>query len=86
MKKYNFSVKLAYGTYGTVQVDPESMYGYWEYRDGTEGGGLWFSPTPVQVPRGLELVDYDGAYELPRGVVALLKEAGFYLDDTFDPD
>jgi hypothetical protein len=64
---------------GAVRVDTRAHYGYWEYRDGTEGGGLWFEPAG----RALELVDYDGAFELPRAVVAALRAAGFTLDETF---
>jgi hypothetical protein len=65
---------------GIVGIDTAARYGYWEYRDGSEGGGLWFEPAG----RTLELIDYDGAFELPRAVVAALRAAGYILDETFD--
>lgn len=62
---------------GIVQVSPSTSYGYWEYRDGTEGGGLWFE--------GSALADYDGAFELPRAVCDALVSAGFTLEPEFFP-
>jgi hypothetical protein len=96
---YNFTMILhPWGTeHGQVGIDPAALYGYWERKDGSEGGGLWFetvceAPTasaggfvagkPVQ-GGPLELIDYDGAFELPRSVVAALRVAGVYLDDTY---
>ena len=41
---YNFNLKLhPWGESperGNVEIDEGAMYGAWEYRDGTEGGGL----------------------------------------------
>ena len=67
---------------GRVHIDPAARYGYWEHRDGTEGGGLWFAPS--ETSRALELIDFDGWYMLPRKVVAALRAAGYELDETFD--
>ena len=43
---YNFTVTLRPDgdapDAGTVLIDPAAHYGYWEHRDGSEGGGLWF--------------------------------------------
>jgi hypothetical protein len=84
MNEYNFTQTLhPYGNNpeaGIVQIDPAAQYGYWERKDGSEGGGLWFA----QDTQGeLELIDYDGAAELPRAVVQALRAAGFMLDDSF---
>lgn len=82
---YNFTTTLApYGDNpgaGRVGIDTLGDYGFWEHRDGSEGGGLWFSHEPGQA---LELQDYDGAYELPRQVIAALRAAGFIVGPEFD--
>jgi hypothetical protein len=52
-----------------VQIDPEASYGYWERKDGSEGGGLWFD--------GKSLVDFDGDYDLPRVVYDELESLGY---------
>jgi hypothetical protein len=62
-------------------VDTAALYGYWEYTDGTEGGGLWFEKRP---DGKLELLDYDGWYILPAYVATLLRESGFIVDESFD--
>jgi hypothetical protein len=90
---YNFSITLRpWGTdpnKGQVSIDPVARYGYWERKDGSEGGGLWFDTVPGLYRPGdkpaLELVDYDGAFALPRAVYAALRDAG-YADESFDPD
>jgi len=66
---------------GTVGIDTKQNYGYWEHRDGSEGGGLWFyNETGVRV-----LIDYDGAWDLPKAVVKALREQkGFSVGDVFD--
>lgn len=84
MSTYNFNLTLhPYGLAagaGVVQIDEWKRYGYWEYRDGTEGGGLWFDRDDTGA---LELVDFDGAGQLPFAVVKHLRDAGFVVDDTF---
>ena len=84
MSTYNFTQTLRpYGdnpNAGIVQIDPAALYGYFERRDGSEGGGLWFAKDSADQ---LELIDYDGAATLPRAVVEALRAAGFILDDSF---
>jgi len=81
---YNFNVTLhPYSnrpTSGLVQIDTAARYGYWDYPDGSEGGGLWFG-TDMGC---LELLDYDGAYELPKQVVKALRDYGVFVGDVFD--
>ena len=80
--QYNFDFRCYYkGFDGGVFVDTAALYGYWEYKDGTEGGGLWFEKRP---DGNLELLDYDGWYILPAYVATLLRESGFIVDETFD--
>lgn len=79
---YNYTITLrpySRDGGGVVQIDPDALYGYWEYPDGTEGGGLWFE----QGSGYLELVDYDGAFELPRKIVSILRGHGFRVGDDF---
>jgi hypothetical protein len=81
---YNFTVTLKpYGDapdLGVVKIDPQALYGYWEHRDGTEGGGLWFETVSEDT---VELIDYDGDYDLPRSVVRALLAAGYHTDEPF---
>lgn len=81
---YNFTVKLTRNSgKSELGIDPLLLYGYWERKGGDEGGGLWFD----HLPDGkLELVDYDGASELPREWVDLLRANGYVLDSTFDAE
>jgi hypothetical protein len=64
---YKFTIKGK-----LVFIDPAAEYGYWERKDGSEGGGLWFE--------GKTLVDYDGAFDLPRAVYDELRELGFKVE------
>ena len=85
MTAYNFTTTLyPWGDNperGTVGIDPTALYGYWEHKDGSEGGGLWFERTEAG---DLELVDYDGDYALPRLVIAALCAAeGVTLPEDF---
>jgi hypothetical protein len=98
---YTYTVTLRpYGddpNAGIVQIDPVARYGYWEHRDGTEGGGLWFQPQCANptangagmvagkpIPDGpLELIDYDGDFELPARVIKALRNAGYFLDEQY---
>ena len=81
---YNFDITLhPWGAdHGVVGIDTAALYGYWERKDGSEGGGLWFER--LDTKGTLELIDYDGAFELPRSVVAALRAAGVVMDETFD--
>ena len=87
---YSFTVTLRpWGTdpnKGQVSIDPVARYGYWERKDGSEGGGLWFEPCATGGPGRLELIDYDGAFSLPRAVYAALRDAGYVMDESFNPD
>lgn len=60
-----------------MKIDTNAQYGFFEHNElGDEcGGGLWFE--------GLELVDYDGVYELPKEVREALKAEG-YTGDTLE--
>lgn len=84
MTTYNFTMTLRpYGTdpdRGVVAIDGEARYGYWEWSNGTEGGGLWFDEADGQ----LYLTDYDGAVALPKRVITALREAGFEVDSDFE--
>ena len=75
---YNYTVTLFpwANSIAKVEIDPAASYGYFEHKDGSEGGGLWFN--------GKELIDFDGAYDLPKAVVIALRGAGYVLDSTFD--
>ena len=39
MANYNFTVTLKSEKGHNIQIDPEQLYGYWEYPNGAEGGG-----------------------------------------------
>jgi hypothetical protein len=85
MNDYNFTITLQpYGPgWGVVKIDPNAQYGYWEHKDGGEGGGLWFAGEAG----ALELADYDGTSDyLPTRVVRALQAAGFVVDESFNPD
>lgn len=73
------------GTYqfGKYEVTLWEPYrGYFEHNEYGEdaAGGLWFERTD----RGIELVDYDGVYELPKAVATGLVSLGFNLDEILD--
>lgn len=67
---------------GRIVVDEDTLDGYWEYKDGTEGGTLTFDLEGDC----LVLADYDGAYCLPRYVCQTLESMGVRVDDEFWPD
>lgn len=77
--QYNYSIELKpYGDKpGVVKIDPAALYGYFEFPDGSEGGGLWFDR---DANGKLDLVDYDGVYELPKKVVQALRDYGVYVE------
>jgi hypothetical protein len=82
---YNFTTTLHpwenSTEYGDVKIDPEALYGAWDHKDGSEGGGLWFE---LLDDGRLDLVDYDGHWCLPKAVVKALRESGVSVDETFD--
>lgn len=88
-ESYNFDTILhPWGAdHGEVGIDTDALYGYWERKDGSEGGGLWFSRELINSrlnQKGpLELIDFDGAFDLPKAVKTALVTAGVVLDETF---
>lgn len=67
-----------------IKIDTLALYGYFERNSDGEGGGLWFDRDG---PNGMvELMDYDGVSCLPQSIVKALRDAGYYLDETFDPE
>jgi hypothetical protein len=82
---YNFTQTLhPYGdapNVGVVGIDHAARYGYWEHRNGHEGGGLWFD----RLDNGkLELRDFDGWYSLPPAVVTALRGAKIEVGSEYD--
>ena len=85
MAAYNFTIKLSpWGEspeLGNVGIDPSALYGYWDQKDGSEGGGLWFE---LLADGRLDLTDYDGDYCLPRSVIAAMRNAGISVTPDFE--
>lgn len=80
-KQYNFNLTLQHKLGAKIQIDTESLYGYFEYPDGTEGGGLWFSKFQDR----LDLIDYDGVVELGTTFLNMLNTAGILVEEVFYP-
>ena len=80
---YNFNQTLRKGKW-EIQIDTQAKYGCYEHDDHGEGGGLWFEPAVVGGKPMRELVDFDGRAVLPKDVVTALRDAGYYLDETFN--
>lgn len=87
MSKYNFTITLhPYGDKpgaGLVEIDPAELFGYFEHRDGSEGGGLWFE-LDFENQKDLILTDYDGCYCLPRQVISALRAHGITVGPEFE--
>ncbi len=81
-KQYNFDLTLKHKLGSKIQIDTKALYGYFEFSDGTEGGGLWFSPFNACECK-LELQDYDGVFELDNTFLNMLHTAGFSIEDIF---
>jgi hypothetical protein len=85
MTAYNFTIKLhPWGqapNNGVIEIDPAALYGYFERKDGSEGGGLWFNRTEAG---GLELSDFDGLPCLPSFVARALRAHGVTVDADFE--
>ena len=77
----SYDVSLVSANGNKFEIDTTASYGYWEFRDGSEGGGLWFTRTP---DGKLELEDFDGHTHLPQSIVNKLRESGYVVDETFD--
>jgi len=59
----------------TVYVDEDGIpsgFEHSQYGDEGGSGGLWFD--------GTHLVDYDGVYDLPKGVISICERLGFNMD------
>lgn len=83
--EYSFDVTLhpwgALPGFGAVGIDSANLYGYFERKDGSEGGGLWF----YRNANGqLELIDFDGTAVLPRAIVQALRQHGVMVDADFE--
>lgn len=88
----NFNVSIKTANF-TVKVDTAACRGYFEHdRQGMDyGGGLWFEGSSQNASgdagRKLELVDYDGVFQLPTEVFeALRNHGGFIVGDEFGPE
>ena len=65
----------------TVFLDDKGIPVGFEHAElGEDGGsgGLWFD--------GTHLVDYDGVYNLPQGVIDICEHAGLNMDYAKDDD
>ncbi len=84
MTEYNFTIKLHpwanVPNSGIVEIDPVALYGYFERKDGSEGGGLWFEDDGHR----LVLVDYDGVTTLPKAIIECLRLNGATVDADFE--
>ena len=84
MTEYNFTIKLHpwadVPNSGIVEIDPVALYGYFERKDGSEGGGLWFENDGNR----LVLVDYDGVATLPKAIIECLRLNGATVDADFE--
>lgn len=83
MTTYNFTTTLhPWGSeHGAIGIDHAALYGYFERKDGSEGGGLWFDRTEAGA---LELSDYDGTACLPLAVIAALRSHGVTVAADFE--
>ena len=81
---YKFDKSLIKNPY-EIQVDTAAKYGYFENIQRGGEGGLWFADSEEH-PGKLELIDYDGYFELPTKVYQALIEMGFILDDVYRRD
>lgn len=61
-------------------IDTAALRGFWDRKDGTEGGELRFDRLSSGA---LDLIDYDGAYALPLAIVGALRSAGVNVSDDF---
>lgn len=78
---YNFTQSTRQGSW-EIHVDPDARYGYFENVVNGGEGGLWFDVEKGTGPK-LELIDFDGFYELPLAVVEALRSFGHIVGDEF---
>jgi hypothetical protein len=85
MTSYKFTITLhPWGeapNNGVIGIDPVAFYGYFERKDGSEGGGLWFNHA---ANGSLELIDFDGVACLPSFVTRTLRANGVTVDSDFE--
>lgn len=81
---YNFTQDLSTERWD-IKIDTDANYGYFEHNRTGTGGGLWFGPSEDR-PGMIELLDCDGTPSLPQSIVKALRDAGYYLDEHYDPD
>jgi hypothetical protein len=67
--------------HGVIGIDSANLYGYFERKDGSEGGGLWFYRN---ASGQLELIDFDGLAALPGTIASALREHGVIVDSDFE--
>jgi len=83
MTEYRFNLVVQTPHYEVV-FDSSEWYGYFEHNTlGDEsGGGLWFERD--ESDNKLHLIDYDGVCQLPKEVIACLREKGFVVGEEFE--
>lgn len=79
---HDYSLKAPEGGRYQVEVSPTTKYGWFEHNElGDEsGGGLWFDTTESGQ---LNLIDYDGVFELPKDVIEALVRLGCQVGEDF---
>jgi hypothetical protein len=84
MTEYNFTTTLhPWGPeHGAIGIDSTACYGYFERKDGSEGGGLWFDRH--WRTGELNLVDFDGSATLPKAIIEALRAHGVIVDADFE--
>lgn len=72
----------------TVEINAETLHGWFECDSSGAGGGLTFvhAQDPETLEDTLELEDYDGVFALPKPVYEQLKAWDILMEDVFNPD
>ncbi|CAB4154929.1 hypothetical protein UFOVP653_44 [uncultured Caudovirales phage] len=84
MTNTNFTTLRPWGDgtkFGAVGINYDALRGWFDLKDGSEGGGLWFDR---EDDGSLSLRDYDGVFALPAGVITALRGAGVVVDADFE--
>ena len=79
---YHFTLRYTTAKKFNIEIDIVALYGYWEWPDGEEGGGLWFDD--AENGTKLELIDYDGVACIDQSIIDTLRKNGIICDDIFD--
>jgi hypothetical protein len=64
----------------SVGYRAEDDYGWFEFYDEKSGGDKWYAEGGLWF-NGLELVDYDGVFDLSSFIADFLEKKGFDVDD-----